>query len=192
MKILTAPVGISNRHIHLSHAHIALLFGDKVALTIKKELYQPGQYAMEECVTLVGPKGSLNRVRVLGPARAQTQVEISRTDCFHLGIPCCVRQSGDLKGSPGLQVIGPAGSLQLTEGAIVAARHLHLAATEADEAGLHDGDRISVRLAGERGLVLENVLVRISPEFRRELHIDTDEANAAAIENSSEATLMYS
>ncbi|MDR0841380.1 MAG: phosphate propanoyltransferase [Christensenellaceae bacterium] len=191
MNKLYAPVGISNRHIHLSKEHVAALFGVGYSLTPKHELYQKGQYAMQECVTLHGPKGHMTGVRVLGPERKQTQVELSRTDCYKLGIKGCIRQSGDLAGTPGLLVIGPAGQVELSEGAMVAARHLHLSNEEALEHGLKDGQWVSAYIPGDRATIFEQVLVRASADFKNELHLDTDEVNAANIESGQEVEIIW-
>lgn len=191
MNLLYAQVGVSNRHIHLSPVHVAALFGAGYVCTPQRELFQPGQYAMAERVTLRGPKGELQNVRVLGPERRETQVELSKTDCFKLGIPACVRQSGDIGGTPGLEVIGPIGRVTLAEGAIVAARHLHVSACEALAQGLRDGQWASAYAAGARATRFERVLVRVSPRFRCELHLDTDEANAAGLENGQRVAIIW-
>ena len=177
------PVGISNRHIHLSAEHMAILFGAGASLTHQKDLKQVGEFAAAETLTLVGPKGVLRGVRVLGPLRNITQVEISRTDGFSLGVKAPVRDSGDLEASPGLVVVGPAGAITLKQGVICAARHIHMHDEDARKFGVSDGQRVTVETDGARGAVLKNVLVRVSPKFRLELHIDTDEANALSVGN---------
>ncbi|SDF56513.1 phosphate propanoyltransferase [Sporolituus thermophilus] len=177
------PVGISNRHIHLSVRDIQVLFGPGYELTKLKELNQPGEFAANETVILVGPKGVIKDVRVLGPVRKFTQVEISRTDAFLLGINPPVRDSGQIAGSAGITVVGPHGALVLTEGVICAARHLHMSPNDALRFGVKDGDRIWVEIEGERGTIFKNVLVRVHPNFRLELHLDIDEANAAGVKN---------
>lgn len=170
-------VGVSNRHIHLSERDFAKLFGGS-GLTVKKELMQPGQYAAEETVTLIGPKGKLSRVRVLGPFRSQTQVELSKTDCAALGVKAPMRKSGELKDTPGIIVEGPLGTLNLTFGVIVAHRHIHMDPWRAALLGLKNQQRVDVETAGDRGTILKNVMIQVSERFATEMHIDTDEANA--------------
>ncbi|WP_188400145.1 phosphate propanoyltransferase [Sporomusa sp. GT1] len=183
------PVGVSNRHIHLSAGHIETLFGSGYALTKDKDLKQVGEYAAKETVTLVGPKGIIRNVRVLGPVRAFTQVEISRTDGFGLGVVPPLRDSGNLDGSPGIVVVGPKGAVTLTQGVICAARHIHMEAAAARALQVADGDRVTVKLQGPRGGTFDNVLIRVNPDFRLEFHIDTDEANAAELKNGDMVTL---
>lgn len=183
------PVGISNRHIHLSTEHMEILFGGHT-LTCKKELKQTGEFAAEETVTLVGTKGVLRGVRVLGPLRKATQVELSRTDAFSLGISIPVRDSGHIEGSPGIVVVGSSGAVTLKEGVICAARHIHMHNDDAERLGVQDGDRVTVEIDGVRGTFYSNVLVRVHPSFRLELHIDTDEANAAGLNNGDEVELL--
>ena len=175
------PVGVSNRHIHLSDAHVEALFGHP--LTPIKELIQPGVFAAEEMVTLVGTKGSIEKVRVLGPTRPETQVEILTSDAFKLGVKPVNRLSGDLADTPGCKIVGLAGEVILEQGVIVALRHLHMSPEEAIEYGLKDGDHISVKVPGERGGVLDNVIVRSGKAHKKELHIDTEEANALGVKN---------
>lgn len=184
------PVGISNRHIHLSAEHMKMLFGAEHKLTHKKALTQTGEFAAEETVTLVGPKGVLRGVRVLGPLRKVTQIELSRTDGFQLGIAVPVRDSGHIEGSPGIVVAGSAGAVTLSSGVICAARHIHMHDEDAKQFGVTDGDRVSVEIKGERGGTYHNVLVRVSPAFRLEFHIDTDEANAVNLNNGDEVELV--
>jgi putative phosphotransacetylase len=178
------PVGVSARHVHLSPEDLAELFGSGYSLTPQKALQQPGQYAAEETVTLVGPKGVLTNVRVLGPPRGHTQVEVSMTDCFTLGIPATVRASGHIGGTPGITIVGPKGARFLREGVIVALRHIHITPSEAAAWGLKDGDMVEVAVpAGDRALTFGQVLVRVSAASQLELHIDTDEANAAGLKS---------
>jgi acetate kinase len=175
------PIGVSAHHVHLSPEHLEELFGAGHQLTPLTPLNQPGQYACEEQVSLVGPKGRIDRVRVLGPVRDKTQVEISRTEEFRLGIDAPVRMSGDLVGSPGLILEGPAGQTRLEEGVICAQRHIHMTPEDALRFGLRDQDVVRVRVEGERGVIFGDVAVRVSPKFELEMHLDTDEANAAQI-----------
>ncbi|MDI9484158.1 MAG: phosphate propanoyltransferase [Bacillota bacterium] len=177
------PVGISNRHIHLSQQDLETLFGPGYELTVRGPLSQTGQFAAEETVTIEGPKSSISNVRILGPTRKETQIEISRTDSFALGLKPPVRDSGLLDGSPGVTVIGPKGRVTLDKGVILAQRHIHMNEEDAARFGVKDKEMVSVRVGGERGVVFENVLVRVRSDFVLEMHIDTDEANAAILSN---------
>ncbi|MCC6001891.1 MAG: acetate/propionate family kinase [Pararhodobacter sp.] len=176
------PVAVSGRHVHLSADAVAALFGPGYELTPGKPLRQPGNWAAQERVSIVGPKGRLERVAILGPLRDQTQIEVSRTDSFALGIDAPVRDSGQLAGTPTVRLVGPAGELD-TDGLIVAARHIHTNPDDAAALGLADGQYVDVQLgnAGARGLTFTRVLVRVQPRAYTEMHIDTDEANAAGI-----------
>ncbi|CUH94325.1 Phosphate propanoyltransferase [Propionispora sp. 2/2-37] len=187
---LAIPVGISSRHIHLSAGHLDSLFGCGHTLTPQKELSQTGQFAAAETVTLVGPKGVIRGVRVLGPVRKATQVEISRSDGFSLGITPPLRDSGDVQNSSGIVVVGSCGAVTLTEGVICAARHIHMHTDDARRFGVKDNDRVAVEIRGERGGIYHNVLVRVSPSSRLEFHIDTDEANAVGLKNKDEVVLV--
>ena len=182
---LTASVGVSGRHVHLSQEDLEALFGSGYELTPIKELSQPGQFAAKETVTLVGPKGVIERVRVLGPVRPSTQVEVLRGDTFKLGVPACVRMSGKLEGTPGVTLAGPHGTVCLPQGVIVAARHIHMTCDEAAKRGLHDGQVVSIAFGGERGGRLDNVVVRANNTSTLDCHIDTEEANAFGIKNGS-------
>jgi len=177
------PAAASGRHVHLCRADAAKLFGTGYELKISRMLSQPGQYACEEKIALAGPKGRIEGVRVLGPERKETQVEISLTDSFKLGIEPVLRMSGNIEGTPGCTLIGPAGDVKLDKGVIVAARHLHISDEEAAAFGLKNGDIVGAKKKGERETVFGNILVRAGREHSLELHIDTDEANAAAIKN---------
>lgn len=177
------PVGISNRHVHLSSQDLEALFGKGYQLKKKNMLQQPGQFAAEETVTIQGRKGKLERVRVLGPVRPQTQVEISITDSFALGVEAAVRMSGDLASTPGIRLIGPVGQIDLAYGTIVAARHLHLSKEEARVYGLQNGDIVKLRSRGQREMLFENVVVRCGDGHELEVHLDVDEANAAQLKN---------
>ena len=178
MRLRPIPLGVSNRHIHLSASDYERLFPGH-PISEKKALLQPGQYAAEQTVTLVGPKGQLKNVRLLGPLRSVSQVEISRTDARTLGIA-----AGNLKGTPGIRLVSPFGELELPSGVIVAQRHIHMSPLDALILRVSHGDRVSVAIEGdERGLIFDNVAVRVSPDMRLEMHIDTDEANAAGADN---------
>lgn len=175
-------VGVSGRHAHVSQADLEVLFGEGYELTVMKDLSQPGQFAANEKIEVVGPKGTLV-ARILGPARSRSQVEISMTDSFALGIPGVVRNSGDVVGTPGAVLRGPAGEVALEDGIIVAARHMHLHTDDAEFFGVKDKDIVSIRTSGPRSITFENVLCRVDDEFGLDFHIDTDEANAGAIKN---------
>lgn len=184
------PVGVSARHIHLSQEHVECLFGAGAQLTEMKPLSQPGQFAANETVAVIGPKGSFPKVRILGPARKATQLEVSRTDAFSLGINPPVRESGSIEGTPGILIKGPQGEVEIQEGVIVAARHIHFHTTDAEQWGIADKQKLTVKLQGERGLILENVIARVSPEFALDMHIDTDEANAAGAKTGDQAEII--
>ncbi|WP_028560038.1 phosphate propanoyltransferase [Paenibacillus pinihumi] len=186
----TVPVGVSARHIHLSQEHVEQLFGAGYQLTEMKPLSQPGQYAANETVAVVGSKGSFGKVRILGPARKQTQLEVSRTDAFALGVNPPVRESGSIAGTPGITIQGPAGEVVLEEGVIVAARHIHFHTSDAEKWGIADKQLLQVKLEGERGLILDNVIARVSADFALDMHIDTDEANAAGAKTGDTAIIL--
>lgn len=175
------PIGISARHIHLSQEHVNILFGEGAQLTEFKPLSQPGQYAANETVAVYGPKGSFPKVRILGPVRKETQLEVSRTDAFALGIKAPVRESGKIEGTPGMRIVGPAGEVTVDKGVIVAARHIHFHTSDAERWGIQDKQMLRVRVGGERGVVFEQVLARVSDQFALDMHIDTDEGNAAGL-----------
>ncbi len=183
-------IGLSNKHLHLSQEHIEILFGKGHELTPTKDLVQPGQFACEEKVDIVGPKKTLSGVRVLGPARPETQVELALTDARTIGVKAPIRESGKLEGTPGCKLIGPAGEVELDHGVIAALRHVHLSAAQAEEAGVKDKDVISIKIEGERGLVFDNVLVRAGDGHEREVHLDTDEGNAAGCGPDAVCTLI--
>jgi len=176
-------IGISNKHLHLSEADLAKLFGAGHKLTVKKELKQPGQFAAEEQVDVVGPKGTLKGLRVLGPCRKETQVELAMTDARVIGLNLPVRESGVLDGSPGVKLVGPAGEAVLTKGAIIALRHIHLSPAQAKEAGVSDKDWVTVKTYGTRPVIFEEVLIRCGDAHLNEMHVDTDEGNAAGLKN---------
>jgi acetate kinase len=176
------PIAISARHVHLTPSSVETLFGPGATLTPLKAISQPGQYAARETVTLVGPRGRIPNVRVLGPPRAADQVEISRTDEFALGIDAPVRESGDIENTPGIRIEGPAGAITLKSGVICALRHIHMRPPEAEVFGVTNGDRVDVRVDSDgRDLVFGDVLVRVRDDFVLEMHVDTDEGNAAGL-----------
>ncbi|WP_019122964.1 phosphate propanoyltransferase [Brevibacillus massiliensis] len=176
---LVVPVGVSNRHVHLSPEDVEALFGTGYALTRLRNLSQPGQFAAQEQVTLLGPQGLIHGVRILGPARGASQVEISRTDGFRLGIHPPVRLSGLIEGTPGITLIGPKGCVVLQQGVIVAKCHVHMSPDDAAAFGVANGDSLILETAGERPIIFPEVAVRVSPHFVLDFHIDLDEANAA-------------
>lgn len=179
----SVPFGVSNRHVHVSKEVYSILYGQD-ELSKKVDLKQPGQYAANETVTLIGPKGSIEKVRILGPFRNETQVEISLTDSFTLGVPGVIRESGDLRGTPGITLIGPKGKVTISQGVIVAHRHIHMHPDDATRMGVVDKERVTVTVHGERELTFSNVIIRVSPKFALEMHIDVDEANAGRIKNN--------
>ncbi len=187
---IKVPVGVSNRHVHLSQKDLETLFGPGYQLTVKKELSQPGQFAAEETVNLIGPKRSIPNVRILGPVRSQTQVEISLTDSFTLGIDAPIRDSGNLKDTPGIIIEGPKGRIEVNEGVIIAQRHLHLSTEEGEELGLKDQDIIQAKVEGSRGLIFDQILVRVGPNYKKDLHLDIDEANAAGLKTGDLVTII--
>ena len=176
------PIALSNKHVHLSQADVDALFGEGYQLTPFKPLSQPGQYACEEKVTVVGPKGQ-QTMRVLGPVRPESQVEVSLADARGLGLAVPVRQSGDVEGTPAFKLVGPKGEVECEKGIIVAARHIHMSLEDAEKFGVKDKDVVSVKTEGLRGLTFHNVLDRASEKFALEMHVDIEEGNAASDKN---------
>ncbi len=175
-------VETSARHIHVSREALDILFGEGYELTPKKDLSQPGQFACEERVTVVGPKKELAGVSILGPVRPETQVELSLTDARSIGISAPVRESGDVAGSAGCKLIGPKGEVDLTEGVIAAKRHIHMTPEDAETFGVKDTQVVKVEIPSNgRTLIFGDVVVRISPKYALAMHIDTDESNAAGM-----------
>ena len=172
-------VETSARHVHLTQATVETLFGAGHTLTNKKDLSQPGQFACEEKVTVVGPKGSL-KASVLGPTRPADQVEISLTDARSIGVTALIRESGDVEGSFGCKLVGPCGEVEIANGVIAAKRHIHMTPADAEALGVCDKEIVGVKLDTERSIIFGDVVVRVSPKFALAMHIDTDEANAAA------------
>ena len=184
------PVGVSARHIHLTQEHVEALFGEGYQLTKKKGL-MGGQFASNETVTIVGLKlRAIENVRILGPVRSKSQVEISATDALRLGVKAPIRESGNIAGSAAIAVVGPKGAIYLNEGCIVAKRHIHMAPQDAMAAGVHDGDIVSVKADNERGTTFNNVQIRVDDSFTLEMHIDTDEANAAQIKSGDTVRIV--
>jgi acetate kinase len=186
----TIPIAISARHCHLTRETLDQLYGKGHELQVKKWLSQPGQFAAEETVTVVGPRNRIERVRILGPLRSVDQVEISRTDEFFLGLDAPVRESGKVENTPGCRLIGPAGEVDLEDGVICAWRHIHMTPEDAGRFGVADRDVVEVAVSSnERALTFGNVLIRVSPSYKLEMHIDTDEGNAAEIRSGDEGVL---
>ena len=184
------PIGVSARHIHLTQADVETLFGKGYQLTKKKEL-MGGQFASNELVTIVGLKlRAIENVRILGPVRKASQVEISATDAIKLGIKAPIRESGKIEGSAPIAVVGPCGVIYLKEGCIIASRHIHMSPKDAENAGVKNGDIVSVKVDNERATTYNNVLIRVDPTFTLEMHIDTDEANAAKISTGMRAEIV--
>jgi propanediol utilization protein len=176
---LRIPISASGRHVHLCRKDVEAVFGVGHQLTPIKALSQPGQFACEETVNVCGPKGRIERVRVLGPERPETQLEISRTDEFKLGIDAPIRASGKIEDTPGIRLEGPEGTVDLERGVIQAARHIHMTPADANRLGVEDRQWVMVRVGGERGIIFDDVLVRVKESYVLDMHLDTDEANAA-------------
>ncbi len=184
------PIAMSNRHCHLAKADIETLFGKDYQLSPIKDLSQPHQFASDELVEIKGPKGSISGVRVLGPARTASQVEVLASDCYKLGIPIAIRESGKLNDSPSVEIIGPKGTVTLNEGAIVAARHIHMNDQEAKDFNVENGEIVNVEVDGPRGLIFKDVLVRSGEMHALEMHVDTEEGNAAGVKNGQLVKLI--
>ena len=184
-------VEISARHVHVTEETLQTLFGEGYALTVKKELSQPGQFASNERVDVVGPKRTLSNVSILGPCRKQDQVEISATDARSIGVTAPIRESGDLEGSGSCKLVGPCGEVELEEGVIVAKRHIHLDPETAKELGVEDKQIVSTKIdTPERSLIFGDVVIRVSDQFCPAMHVDTDEGNAAGIAGSATCTII--
>lgn len=185
------PVGVSARHAHVSQRHLEVLYGKGHQLTTLAPLYQPGAFAAKETLTVVGRRmRSIEGVRILGPARGYTQVELARTDAIRLGLAPPIRDSGDLAGSEPISLIGPAGSIYLDEGAICATRHIHMTPQIATSFGVKEGDLLKVRIPGERALTLENIRPKISSSYVLQMHLDTDDSNAAGLRGGEAVELL--
>lgn len=188
---LKIPIETSARHIHISEKDFKKLFGEDAALHYVHELSQPGQYLCQERITIVGPRGRFENVAILGPYRKETQVELSMTDTRKIGLPGIIRQSGYTDGTPGCQLIGPKGTIELERGVIVAKRHIHMTPWEASRARVKDNDEVFVITQSyERGLIFADVVVRVSPAFKLSMHVDTDEANAFANDDSPTGVIL--
>jgi acetate kinase len=186
------PIAISARHIHLDRATMDRLFGEGSELTVYREISQPGQFASEQKLTLVGPRDSIEGVRILGPLRGKNQIEISRTDEYRLGVDAPIRRSGNVEGSAPITLVGPNGKVELTEGLICARRHIHMTPDDAEAYGVEAGDEVEVSITGgPRDLTYGDVLIRVRPTYKLEMHIDTDEANAAELSRGAIGGLVY-
>lgn len=189
---LPIPVAISARHVHLRQATVEALFGTGYELGVKGLLSQPGQFAATETVSLLGPGGRLDHVRIVGPVRDADQVELSRSDEMALGIDAPLRVSGDLARTPGIEIVGPAGRVHLDSGVVTPVRHIHMSVEDARRFGVGDGERVSVGIDTHgRDVVFGDVIVRVSPRYRLELHVDTDEGNAAGVRPGTTARLQH-
>jgi putative phosphotransacetylase len=184
------PVGVTARHVHLTAEHMEVLFGPGRQLTKYKDISQPGQFAANEQVMLIGPAGTIDRVRILGPYRKQTQVELSPSDARKLGIDAPIRSSGDLEGTPGISIVGPRGSLRLNQGCIIADRHIHMTPADAAAFGVADGQAVRVRIQGSRSGIMDQVKIRVRDDFALDMHIDTDDANAFGIRHGDQVELI--
>lgn len=184
------PVGVSARHMHITKEHLEVLYGLPYQLTTLRELNQPGEFAANETVTLVGPKRRIFNVRILGPTRPITQVELSYSDGIYLGMDLPHRLSGNIKGSAPLVLVGPAGVLHLKEGGIRAARHIHVNPQDAARLGIRNGQVVSVKTEGEMSVTFNNVIVREGEDLKLEMHIDTDEANASGLSSGGFVELV--
>lgn len=185
------PIGVSNRHIHLTKEDLYTLFGEGYELTPLKDLSQPGQYACKELLTIVGPSlRPIENVRVLGPLRSKAQVEISMTDSYLLKVKPPVRESGNHEGSAGITIVGPKGVVTLKQGCIIANRHIHMSPEDGKRFGVKDGDTVTVDVFGARRTRWYDVQIRISPDFRLEMHVDTDDANAAGVGNGAKVKIV--
>lgn len=184
-------VETSAHHVHVTDEDLEILFGKGAELTKKKDLSQPGQYACFERVDVVGPKNTIKGVSILGPTRTHTQIEISLTEARKLGVDAPVRQSGDVKGSAGCKLVGPEGEIEVTEGVIAAARHIHLTPDDAEKFGIKDNQKVAIKINNDvRSLVFKDVIARVNDKFATAVHLDTDESNAAGLKGTVEAELI--
>ena len=183
-------VGISNHHVHLTKEHLNILFGSDYNLEIDHMLYQPKEFASKSYVTLIGPKDKIEHVRVLGPIRDYTQVEVSKTDCYKLGVDAPVRNSGDLLGSSPIKILGPNGIIDLKEGLIIASRHIHLTPKDVKDLDLEGVNKVKIKIKGIKGGILNNVYLKVSDDSKLECHLDTDDANGNLVNNLDEVEII--
>lgn len=188
--IMKVTIGVSNRHVHLKKEHLEILFGKDYSLENIKDLKQPGQFASSAIVTLKTQKGEIEKVRVLGPIRPYTQVEISKTDAYKLGLNPPVRNSGDLKDSETVTIVGPNGEVVALESCIIAARHIHILPEQVKEYGLEDKEMVNVKINGEKGGIITNVYLKTADNSFFEMHLDTDDANAHLVKNGDIAEII--
>lgn len=184
------PVGVSARHVHVSAEHMELLFGKDKPLTKFKDISQPGQFAANEKVTLIGPKGMIENVRILGPFRKNTQIEIAASEARKLGVQPPVRESGRIEGSPGIQLAGPNGTVTLEQGCIVAERHIHMTPNDARAYGVTHGQKVQVKVTGEKGGIMDCVSIKVRADYALEMHIDTDDSNAFGIKQGDTLEIL--
>ena len=180
MLVYEIPIEGSGKHCHVSRETLDKLFGEGFELEVKKMLSQPGQFATPHKITVVGPRRS-TELSILGPCRKADQIELSLTDATSLGINAPIRESGDIAGSPGCKLVGPKGEVEINEGVIIAKRHVHMTPEDADKFGVSDKEKVKIKIGGERALILDEVVIRVSPEFATYMHVDYDEFNAASI-----------
>jgi putative phosphotransacetylase len=190
LKSSNIPIAVSARHCHLSQGDLEVLFGKGYQLTKKADLSQPGQFAANETVTIIGPRGSIEKVRILGPARSLTQVEVSKTDSIRLGLNTPIRESGNIEGSAPITLVGPLGSIFKNEGLIIAQAHIHMSPNDAQVYGVQNGEYVQIKTGNERPVSFDKVLIRVSQRYKLEMHIDTDEANAGLITSGQTGCLV--
>ncbi len=185
------PIGVSARHAHVTQKHLEILYGKGYQLTVHAPLYQPAAFAAKETLTIVGRRmRAIEGVRILGPVRDYSQVELARTDAIRLGLDLPIRDSGDIAGSAPIVLIGPKGSVHLKEGAICATRHIHMTPQDAESLGVRKGDLLKIRIPGERALTFENIRPKISPSYVLQMHLDTDDSNAAGLRGGEGVELL--
>ncbi|TCZ78783.1 phosphate propanoyltransferase [Paenibacillus albiflavus] len=184
------PVGVSARHVHVNRAHMDILFGPGSELTKFKDISQPGQFAANEQVTLIGPKGTIEKVRILGPLRKDTQAEVSPSDARKLGVNPPVKQSGVHDGTPGITLVGPKGTVVIERGCIVAERHIHMTPAEASAFGVQNGQKVQVKIEGPRGGIMNEVMIRVRDDFALDMHIDTDDGNAFGLKTGDKVEII--
>ncbi|MDD4547671.1 MAG: phosphate propanoyltransferase [Bacilli bacterium] len=187
---MKVPIGISARHAHLTKEHLEILFGKNYNLVVLKELSQPGEFASAETITVKGEKGVLDKFRIIGPIRKYSQVEISKTDSYALGVKPPVRESGDIKGTSPITLIGPKGEVHLDEGCIIANRHIHITPNDVKKLGLEGITNVSVLIDGPKGGIMHNVNLKVSANYQYELHLDTDDGNAFLINQGDKGTIL--
>lgn len=179
------PISVSGRHLHLSREDMDVLFGKESELTVFKPISQPGQFASNEKVTIVGPRGQIDNLRILGPLRKETQIELAASDARRIGMKLPVRASGDLDGTPGITIIGPRGSVMVSSGCMIAERHIHMTPKQAKQRGVEDGQQIQVRVDSGKGGIMDRVFVRVREDFAYDMHVDSDDANAFLISSDT-------